>query len=250
MGPHNLFGRRETTGLPGVRPLDDRRGPDRRRELPAARGIDSAGLADLVLLRRERNGVVGSALRLVHQTARLRIEAERIAVASIGDRVRALDDLESEVEGVAAKDVAHVVAADDHHLQAGFVRDGFQAGGAHLARRPDSEPVAGDHERLAAMDAGAEVGHQIAERAGLPPLIEGLEALGHAIRGRCDLIRVDGVQLLFLSEDLQVPENERLAANGAGRGCCIGRGRRRRGIAGDARLHPRGFNPVHPLRIA
>ena len=72
----------------------------------------------------------------------------------------------------------------------------FEAGRAHLARRADGEAVAGDHERLAAMDARAEVRHQVAERARLPPLVERLEALRHAVGGRRDLIGVDRVELL------------------------------------------------------
>ena len=89
----------------------------------------------------------------------------------------------------------------------------FRPAGTHLARRADGEPVAGDHERLAAVHARAEIGHQVAERARLPPLVEGLEALRDAVGGRRDLIGVDGVELLLFAEDLQVPEDERAAAD-------------------------------------
>src|SRR5881275_2445472 len=59
--------------------------------------------------------------------------------------------------------------------------------------------IAGDQERLAAVDALAEVGHQVAEGAGLPPLVERLEALGDAVGGRRDLIGIDRVELLLLA---------------------------------------------------
>jgi len=121
--------------------------------------------------------------------------------------------VQSKIQRVAAEDVAHVVAADDDHLQFDFFRDCLQARRAHLTRRSDREPIAGNHEGFAAMDACAEVGHEVPERSGLPPLIERLEALGHAIGRRRDLIGVDGVELLLLSWNLEVPENERLAAH-------------------------------------
>ena len=86
--------------------------------------------------------------------------------------------------------------------QAGFLGDALEPGRAHLARRADREAIAGDDERLAAMHAGAEVGHQVAERSGLPALVERLEALGDAVGRRRDLIGVDRVELLRLSGGL------------------------------------------------
>ena len=106
------------------------------------------------------------------------------------------------------------------HLEAGFFGDPFEARGAHLARRADGEAIAGDDERLAAMDALAEIGHQVAERSGLPPLVERVEALGDAVRGRRDLIGVDRVELAaeLRARQFRIPENERSAADDGGAG--------------------------------
>ena len=121
--------------------------------------------------------------------------------------------MQAKVERVAAEDVAHVVAADDHHLEADFFGDRLQAGGTHLARRADGKPVAGNHERLAAMDTRAKVRHQVAERARLPLLVERVEAFRDAVGRRRDLVGVDGVELLLFAEDLEVPEDERAATD-------------------------------------
>ncbi len=100
------------------------------------------------------------------------------------------------------------------HLEPDFLGDALEARRAHLARRSDREAIAGDDERLAAVHARAEVGHQVAERARLPALVERLEALGHAVgRGR-DLVGVDGVELageLRARQALRIPEDERPA---------------------------------------
>src|SRR5215203_354987 len=73
--------------------------------------------------------------------------------------------------------------------------------------------VAGDDERLAAMNAGTEIGHQIAEGANLPSFIEGFKRLGHAVGGRRDLVGVDGVPLLAVlsTGKGRIPEDQRLA---------------------------------------
>ena len=119
--------------------------------------------------------------------------------------------MQAEVERVAAEDVAHVVPADDHHLEANFFGDRLQPRRRHFARAADREPIAGDHERLAAMHAGAEVRHQVAERSGLPALVERVEALRDAIGRRRDLIGIDRVELL--RRVLRIPDDQRLAAN-------------------------------------
>jgi hypothetical protein len=121
--------------------------------------------------------------------------------------------VQAEIERVAAEDIAHVVAADDHHLEADFFGDRLQAGGTHLARRADGKPVAGNHECLAAVHARPEIGHQVPEGTRLPPLVEGLEAFRDAIARRRDLVGVDGVELLLFAEDLEVPEDERAATD-------------------------------------
>ena len=46
------------------------------------------------------------------------------------------------------------------------------------------------------MDARAEIGDEMTEGAGLPALVEPIEALGHAIGRRGDLIGIDRVALL------------------------------------------------------
>ena len=98
-------------------------------------------------------------------------------------------------------------------LAADFFGDALQPGRTHLARRTDREPIPGDDERLAAVHAAAKVRHQVAERAALPALVEGLETLRDAVGGRRDLIGVDGVELLGAGRRLGIPEDQRAAAN-------------------------------------
>ena len=141
-------------------------------ELAPADGEDAAALADLVFLGAERHRRVGLALGDVGDRAAGRIEGELVAVLRVGHGLRALHDVQAEVEAVAAEDVAHVGAADDHHLQADLLGDGLEPGRAHLARAADGEALTGDDEGLAAVHAGPEVGHQVAERPGLPALVE------------------------------------------------------------------------------
>src|SRR5438132_5323067 len=79
------------------------------------------------------------------------------------------------------------------------------------------------------MHAFAEIGHQIAERSGFPSLVERLETFGHAVGGRRDLIRVDGIELPAEpgSRQLRIPEDQRLAADQPGT-----RSRARAGVSG------------------
>ena len=151
----------------------------------------------------------------IRQLPRRWIEGELVAVSCIVDCLRALHDVQSQIEGVAAEDVAHVLAAHDHHLETGFVGDALETGRAHLARRPDRKPIAGDDERLTAVHARPKIGHQVTERAGLPSLIQRVEALGHTVGRRCDLIGIDGVELAAVarSGQLGIPEDECPAAN-------------------------------------
>ena len=197
MRPDDLRGRRHASARdrdPGNTTSGVR--AHRRRELTPADGEDAAALANLVFLRAQRHGRVGLALRHVGDLARHRLERELVAVSRIGHGLGALHHVQAEVERVAAEDVAHVVAADDHHLEADFFGDGLQPGRRHLARAADRESIAGNHERLAAMHAGAKIRHQIAERSRLPSLVERVEALRHAVGGRRNLIGVDRVELL------------------------------------------------------
>ena len=196
MRPDDLLGRRHATGRGFVRPVDRGRGLNRAPELAAADGKDPAASPYLLFLWRERHGLVRLALRDVGELTRGGIERQLVAVLRVGNRLGTLNNMEAEIEGVAAKDVAHVVAAHDNHLQPGFLRHAFEPGRAHLTRRPDGEAIAGDDERLAAMHALAEVRHQIAEGARLPSLVQRLQALRYTVGRGGDLIGVDGIELL------------------------------------------------------
>ncbi len=210
MRPDDLRRRRHRPRPFGVGKHDAGRALDRRAEFAPANREDAAALANLILLGAQRDRRVPLALGDVRDLARHRLERESIAVLRIGDRIGALHDVEPEVERVAAEDVSHVRAADDDHLETGFLGDRLEAGRRHLARAADGKPVTGDDEGLARMHARAEVRHQVAERPRLPSLVERLEALGDAVGRRRDLIRVDRVELL--AGLLRIPEDEGFAA--------------------------------------
>ncbi len=247
--PDDLLGRRHAPRGPRVRPEDPRLPLDGRAELAAPHGEDAAAPPDFLFLFRERDGLVALRARFVRQAPRPRVEAQRVAIARVRHRLRALDHVEAEVEGVPSEDVPHVGAADDDELEARFLGDPLQAGRAHLPRGADREAVAGDEERLAAVHALAEVGHQVAEGPCLPPLVEGLEALGDAVGRRSDLVGVDRVALL--AGHGGVPEDQGLAADHAVRfaGRVAGVGPRE--ILGRHSGFPtRGFDLVHFLLYA
>jgi len=117
-------------------------------------------------------------LRDVSERARLHVEFQRVAVSRVGHRLGALHDVEAEIERVPPEDVAHVGAADDDHLEPRFLGDSLESRGRHLAEEPMAKRSAGDEERLPRVDAGAEVGHDVAEGARLPALVERGERLG------------------------------------------------------------------------
>ncbi len=215
MRPDDLFGGGQIASDRVIGKLDKRMTLDRGAELAPPGRDDSTGPAKFVLFGRERFRVVDLALGDVGDLSRVWIERELVVVARVGDRLGTLHHVQPEIQRVAAKDVAHVVAADDHHLAAGFFGDAFQASRTHFAGRSDGESVAGDDKRLAAMDACAEVGHQIAKGAGLPTLVKSVERLGHAIGGGCDLVGVDGVAFLpvLRTGEGRIPENQRLATD-------------------------------------
>ncbi len=218
MRPDDLLGRRQVSRDRVVRETRSSGCTiDRGAELATAGGDDAARPAKLVFLRRQRLRIVGLALCDVRDLPRLGIERELVPVPGIGNCLRTLDDVQPEIQRVAAEDVPHVVAADDHHLEPDFFGDRLQAGRAHFARRPDREPIAGDDERLAAMDAGAKVRHQVAKRASLPSLVERFERFGHAVGGRRDLVGVDGVALpaVLGAGKGRIPENQGLATDEA-----------------------------------
>ena len=210
--PHDLLGRRQSARRLGVGETDLGARADGVAELAPADREDPSGDPDLLLLRRERNGLVGLSLRLVGQPPRRGIEGERVAVLRVLHRLGRLDDVQPEVEGVAPEDVSHVVAAHDDELEALLLGHALQARGAHLARGADREPLAGDQKRLARVDPLAEVRHQVAERAGLPALVERVEALGDAVGGGSDLVGVDRVALP--ARPGGVPEDQGAAAHG------------------------------------
>jgi hypothetical protein len=213
MSPDDLFGRGHAPTLIRIRPLNARVRLHGFAELTAACGDDTARTANLVFFGGERDRHIALLLRFVCQPARLRIEGELVAVTGIGDGLRTLHDVQAEIEGVFTKDVAHVVAADHDHFQARFFGHAFESRRAHLARRSTREAIAGNQKRLSAVHSFAKIWHEVPEGSGLPALVQRLEAFGNAIRSRRDLIGVDGVELLFLAWDLQIPEDERFAAN-------------------------------------
>src|SRR5690606_23919402 len=100
----------------------------------------------------------------------------------------------------------------------------------------------------------AEVRHQVAERSGLPALVQRLEALGDAVGGRGDLIRVDRVELLRElrpGQALGIPEDQRASADET----CLLRGAvvafaRRQGLNGHPRLQPGRLDRVHTTNNA
>jgi hypothetical protein len=212
MRPDDLFGCREAARVGGIRPVDRRRRQHGFPELAAADLEDAAAAPDLLFLGRERHRIVALALRDVGEVACRRIEGQLVAVLRVRHRFGTLHDVQPEVERVAPEDVPHVVAAHDDQLQPDLFRHTLQPRRAHLARRADGEPIPGDHERLAAVDARAEIRHQVAERSRLPPFVERLEALRHAVGGRRDLIGIDGVALLW-RRALRVPEDEGASAD-------------------------------------
>ena len=228
MGPHDLLGGGHRHG-PSPRPAQSSDGRRERR----TRGTRGGPRRRCRRCRESLplSATAGPARSFapgdVLDRTRERIERELVAVLRVGHRLRALDDVETEVEGVATEDVAHVGAADDHQLEPDFFGHGLEAGWTHLPRRANGEPVAGDDERLAGVHAAAEIRHEIAERADLPPLVERVEALGHAVGRRRDLVGVDRVELARARRRLRIPENERAAANQ--RGADRWHRRRRRG---------------------
>ena len=213
--PEDLLRHRHRACTRGIGPVDRGRLLDGTAKLPTSGGEDAAAPADFVLLRRERQRHVVLALRQVAEAPGLGLEFQFVAVARIGDRLGALQDVQPEVEGIPAEDVAHVVAAHDHQLEADLLRDGLQPGGAHLPRRSNRKAIPGDEEGLAAVHSRAEVGHEVAKRAGLPAFVQRLEALRHAVGGGGDLVRVDGVELPaeLRARQLRIPEDQRTAAH-------------------------------------
>ncbi len=251
MRPDDLLGGGHPPGQLRRSPVERGTPADRAGELAPADGEDAAAPADLLFLRRQRHRRVGLVLRDVAQLSRIGIETEGVAVAGVGHGLGTLHHVQPEIERIAAEDVPHVRAADDHHLEAGFFRDPLQSGRAHLARGTDREAVAGDDEGLATVHAGAKAGHQIAEGPRFPALVQRVEALRHAVgRGR-NLIGINRVELpreARAGKTHRIPEDERLPGDqaAAARRRPLARGLRQR-VRVDARLQPGGLYRVHPL---
>ena len=157
--------------------------------------------------------------------------------------------MEAEVEGIAAEDVAHPVAADDDELEALLLRNAFQARGTHLPGGADGEALARDEEGFAAMDALPEIRHEVAEGARLPALVEGIEAFRDTIGGGSDLVGVDRVALP--AGPRGIPDDERLPADDmrrAARGRGIGGTGPRQVCFADAGFQARGPDLVFTHR--
>ena len=60
--------------------------------------------------------------------------ATRGEVGTVQHGLRTLHDVQPQVQRIAPKDIAHVVATDDHHFVTGFVGDPLEPGRAHFAR--------------------------------------------------------------------------------------------------------------------
>ena len=142
--------------------------------------------------------------------------------------------------------------ADDDQLESHFLGDALESGGTHLARRTDRKTITGNQERLARVDACPEVGHQVPERSGLPPLVERIQTLGHAIGRRSDLVGVDCIKFFGTRGSLRIPEHERPPVNQASHGfarqacrlrSCGGRCRQR--VGSHAGLQTGRLNRVH-----
>ena len=104
----------------GLAATDDLNSRRPTAKMPPLRRISSS-------LGESGTGVYALPLRDVLDPARHRIERELVAVPRVGDGLGALHDVQAEVERVAAEDVAHVLAADDDHLEADFFGDALQA---------------------------------------------------------------------------------------------------------------------------
>ena len=185
----------------------------RRRELAPADREDAAAAADLLFLRRQRHR-----RRRSCPASRSRARACGSNVNSSPSRASATASglcttCRPRLKPLRRKMSPMLWPQTIDHLEAGLFGDALEARRAHLARRADREAIAGDDERLAAMHARAEVRHQVAERAGLPALVERLEALRHAIGRRRDLVGVDRVELLRLRRRSSDPRRSAPAAN-------------------------------------
>ncbi|OLE15390.1 MAG: hypothetical protein AUI36_38110 [Cyanobacteria bacterium 13_1_40CM_2_61_4] len=98
------------------------------------------------------------------------------------------------------------------------------------------------------MHALAEVGHEVAERAPLPALVQGVEALRDAVGGRRDLVGVDGIELpprgLGVPEDQRAPTDQTSPALAGGE---VGWARSRKGVRRPSGLQTGRLDGVHAL---
>src|SRR6202030_336342 len=230
-----------------VRPLDPRWLRCGFGELPAADFDDAARAANLVFHRRQRHRVVALAAGLVRQPPVGRIKRHDVAFLRILRGGTALDHVEAQVQRVAAKNIASPVAAHDQEIEPDLLGDGLETVRTHFTRGADPEALPGNHEGLAAMHALPKVGHQIAEGAEPPSLVEPVQALRDTVIRRRDLVGIDGVQLLpgnfRIPEDQGPPAHELIAAYR----CLDRRDGRPRGRRG-ARLLTRRLDRVHEAR--
>ena len=175
--------------------------------MPPARRISSS-------LPVSGTGVVGLALRLVDQLPRLGIEAELVVVrasrTASGLCTTCSPRLSAFRRKMSPRPAPQTITSSRPTSSATPLSP------AGLISRED--PMAKRSPAITNVSPrwtrGAEIRHQVAERARLPALVERVEALRYAVGGGRDLIRVNGVELLLLSWHLEVPENQGFAADG------------------------------------
>ncbi len=214
VGPDDLLGGGHGAGLVGVGPNQLGLSAHRGGQLTPAQGEDASGGSDLLLHRRQGQGLIALLSGQVHQAATDRVELEAIALAGVLNSLGRLHHVQSQVERVAPKDVAHGVAAHDDQVQARLLGDGLEPGRAHLARGADAETVTGDHEGLSGGYALTKIRHQVAESACLPAVIQRIQAFRDAILAGGDLVGIDGVE--FLGGIHAIPEDQGLALDRTG----------------------------------
>src|SRR5260370_1997196 len=110
MRPDDLLGAAERARRLRIGPLDARHALERLREFAPPHRDDAAGATDILLDWRKRHWLVALAPRLVRQAAGSRVERQDVAFLRILGGGPALDDMQAQVESVAAGDVAHALA--------------------------------------------------------------------------------------------------------------------------------------------
>ena len=134
------------------------------REFSASGREDAAAPADLVFLRCQRQRLVVFPWVMLRRRARPGLELQLVAVPRVGHGLRALHDVEPEIERVPAEDVAHVLPQTTTISRPASSAIALSPAGSSRGRA-DREPIARDEKRLAGVHARAEVRHQVPECA-------------------------------------------------------------------------------------